>query len=357
MKRTLFLCGSRYTLLNCINLAQSEAFNNEECDILIFCDKNMELLPENLKTVDCFRNVYTANFVNNYSTIKKIKLFLNPKSESAFLECSDNKYNLFISQSLFYASLATREFGPAEVYLIEEGLSTYTSRVNNPNRRSLYFKVLNKFLLRKNEVKVSGYYVYCPEMMIDKTLTSKALPKLTDQAVKTLEKVFKYDNTTGRESSITYLGSPYYGIRALLEQPNMAGADFENRCDQIVTATINAFNKRVIYRKHPREDNHIEEKFDNLVLDSNENIWELIVNKELTENSIIFSFFSTAAFTPKILYDSEPYVIFLCNLLDEKLYNADYLINGLRGLYRDKSKVFAPKNQDELMNVIRRIVC
>lgn len=355
MTKSLFLCGSKYTLFNCINLANSVEFQNSICDIIVFCDKGLEKVAENLSKVGIFRKVIKADFVNNYSLIKKIKLFLVPKAFKEKETLQEDNYDRLIVQSLFYASLVSRRINYKEIYLIEEGLSTYTSRVYSSKKRSIFFNLFNAIFMRKNTVHVNGCYVYNSKLMVSNDIKTKDLPQISKETDEILKKVFMYTRKDKSVRYITFLGSPYYGIRDLLENPKLASRQFEDCCDEIVKKILGSCGKSIIYRKHPRENISYEGTFDNLTIDSNDNIWELISEDEITNDSIIISFFSTAAFTPKILYNTEPYVIFLYGILNEKVFNADLLVQGLKGSYKNSSKVLIPKTIDEAINMMRKL--
>ena len=355
MTKALFLCGSKYTLFNCINLATSSEYQNIICDIIVFCDKGLENVAENLSKAGIFRKVIRADFINNYNTIKKIKLFMRPKAFKDKGTLQEDSYDVLIVQSFFYASLVSRNIKYRELFLIEEGLSTYTSRVYNSTKRSIFFNLFNAIFMRKNNLCVDGCYVYDAKLMVNNDIKTKELPKISSKTYETLKKVFMYNQMNILKRNITFLGSPYYGIKDLLEKPDLASNKFEDYCDEIVRKLFESCKKTIVYRKHPREHISYEGVFDNILIDSNDNIWELISKDEVTNDSIIISFFSTAAFTPKVLYNIEPYVIFLYDILDQKVFNADVLLKGLQESYKDSSKVFNPKTINEAIYILRKL--
>jgi hypothetical protein len=73
----------------------------------------------------------------------------------------------------------------------------------------------------------------------------------------------------------------------------------------------------------------------------------------ITNNHVLMSFFSTAAFSPKIIYDKEPYVIFLHKITGFNFFNADILIYRLQSMYADSEKVMQPKNVKELSMILK----
>ena len=81
-------------------------------------------------------------------------------------------------------------------------------------------------------------------------------------------------------------------------------------------------------------------------------MWELIALDDLSEDDVLICFFSTAAFTPKILFDKEPKIIFLFDLLPEKMFNAKELVSGLSEIYSNSNKVMVPTTIDEAIIMI-----
>ena len=361
MNRILFLSGSRYSLFNCIRLAKSDKFSSCQCDIILFVDKNMIGIASNLKKENIFDNIIECSFINNLDTFKKVALYLNPKYIRKYCKFIDEKffdvqYDTVISQSMLYISLLQRVYGKnIEAYLIEEGLSTYTNRVNDVHNRSIFYRLFNLFLLHQKQVQIRGCYVNKPTIMVSNNINNYIIPPLSDEIVNCLKSVFNYHYVNMERNNITFLGSPYYGIKALLKNNQIVSSNFEEICSNIVKKIFAECNENITYRKHAREDNHIENEFSNILLDCNDNIWELISKDEITDNTVLISFFSTAAFTPKLLYDSEPYVIFLYGILEEEMYNAKYLTNKLCECYKSKNKVIVPSSINEVLDILRSI--
>ena len=72
----------------------------------------------------------------------------------------------------------------------------------------------------------------------------------------------------------------------------------------------------------------------------------------VNEDSILISFFSTAAFTPKLLYGKEPYLLFLYKLIREPVFHADQVVDGLRRCYFRPEKIMVPETITELLTLI-----
>ena len=66
-------------------------------------------------------------------------------------------------------------------------------------------------------------------------------------------------------------------------------------------------------------------------------------------------FFSTALFTPKMLYNKEPYLIFLYKILGIELFNANKLIRNLKSTYSNPEKIMLVENIEELFEIVSKL--
>lgn len=366
-KKYLFICSSQYAILNSINAVLN---NVEECksnaDIVIFHrTDDMKNLSERIKEDKLFGNVYDFPFINNMNAIMLMLLFVFPKfflskmcltDKSLFLV--KNRYNVLVSQSQLYASLFRRIFKNAEVYLIEDGLSSYTSRTVDPLRRSVYFSLANKIFFKGTlltDVKIQ--LLYEPKMYSGEIDNIIKLPTHNSKNNILYNRVFEYKYNFIYNSHIfVYIGTPLYGLKALMLNPNKTIDDFDDKCKFIVESAMKASKKtEFIYRTHPIEnvDEDYYKKY--CKFDICNNMWEIECQNTITDNHILVSFFSTAAFTPKLLYSKEPYVIFLYKILGVEFFNADELVYCLRSTYSNPQKVILPKSIDELGAIIKKL--
>lgn len=85
--------------------------------------------------------------------------------------------------------------------------------------------------------------------------------------------------------------------------------------------------------------------------------WEVLcMNMPQLDDKVIITVHSMGAFTPKLNFDAEPYIIFLFRLLENyKHSNIDTLFERLASVYRQPKKVFAPNTYAELENVLKTV--
>ena len=80
----------------------------------------------------------------------------------------------------------------------------------------------------------------------------------------------------------------------------------------------------------------------------------IALNDDRLESRYLLSDYSTALFTPKLLYGKEPKVIFLYRLIHpdcplEKMENYNIMYEYLLDLYENKAYVMRPENIEELL--------
>ena len=366
-KKHLFICSSKYAVLNSINAVLNNVKNsNGNSDIVIFHrTDDMKELSKKIKESKIFVNVYDFPFINKMKPFSLFNLFAFPMFFLSKLSLSDksisqmeNCYDILFSQSLLYGSLFRRLNKNAEVYLIEDGLSSYTTRTVDPKRRSVYFRLINKIIFLGSLLSnVKKQLLYEPVLYSGEIKNIIKLPKLKSENNVFFNKLFGYrDNTLYHFHKFICLGVPLYGLKDLMVNPNESPDDLEKKCKIIIKNAMKVLSEnKFIYRPHPIEI--IDKDFykDNCKFDVFNNMWEIECQNTITDNHILVSFFSTAAFTPKILYGKEPYVVVLYNMLGVEFFNADKLVSNMKSLYSNPEKVILVDNIDELLSIIEKL--
>ena len=187
IKRCLFTCGSEYTTLNCVNVRLNKLQNEYQVfDIAIFeRTEVMRDIANNIKKAGIFKNVYSYFFINRLNIFSLGVLFLFPLlmlnnlfNRNNSKRIKKDSYDIIISQNIIYALIFLRINKNADVYLIEEGLSSYTGRVSNFGNRSKIFKLFFKFIFKK-EFKnlISKQYLYNPEINLSEKNDTCRIPK------------------------------------------------------------------------------------------------------------------------------------------------------------------------------------
>ena len=116
----------------------------------------------------------------------------------------------------------------------------------------------------------------------------------------------------------------------------------------------------IMVRVHPRDQSGIyEEK--GFSEDPNTGIpWEeLLLYHDFSDNILVTSF-STAVFSPKIICNQEPKVLFLKTALLEKnnqenrdMDSFDRFASGVKEMYCDPSRICIPRTRNEMLEQLR----
>jgi hypothetical protein len=111
----------------------------------------------------------------------------------------------------------------------------------------------------------------------------------------------------------------------------------------------------IMVRVHPRDQSGVfEEK--GYKEDANTGIpWEEILLYKNFSDKILVTSFSTAVFSPKIICDQEPRVLFLKRMLlennknEDKTDSFDLFAAGVKEMYSDPSRICIPRTRDEML--------
>lgn len=366
MKKNLFICSSNFTILNSINtVINNSVFNNSESDLIIFHrTKDMKSLSLKIKKKNIFKNVFDFPFIEKknifffiYTILFPNKFIINSIFENKSKELINSKYYRIISQNMLYISIF-RRLSKDKLFLIDEGLSSYTSRTINPKKRSIYFHIANKiFFNNKLMSKNINYLLYEPKISFSKNNQILELTKISYKNNLLLNDLFNYKvNKLYMSNKFIYLGVPIYGLKDLMINSKNTPKNFEEKCKSLIFKLFKSLkHSKLIYRPHPIEKIEIDENNDNFIIDDYKNMWEIECQNQITNDHILISFFSTACFTPKLLYDKEPYVIIIYKILNFKFFNADKLLDRLKSTYSNPDKIIVIKDISELHKTIQKL--
>lgn len=106
----------------------------------------------------------------------------------------------------------------------------------------------------------------------------------------------------------------------------------------------------ILVKKHPRDE----------MADENEKAFapiEAYCYMNDFSDAVFLTNISTAVFTPKLLFNQEPTIIFINQIVYDQLIRREkekmlWLIENLRELYNDKNKIIIPKNTEEYEAII-----
>ena len=356
----IFLCGSIYTLFSAINICENFT-SDEECDLLYFFSSHDEKdrVSALLEGSGAFKNVYFCIDVRKNKLLAATFIFLTTLFQKNLTKLNGSqiqytKYSVAYSQNALFLAVAQNTFGFDRVAYIDEGLSSYTGKTINIKYRNKALKILNAFSAN-NLLTPSEYYLYATKMYVGPSVSIKEITwALPSSIIKNSQRSCRKSTEIFNNNRIIFLPNHIASIANLLDHKSNYSHKFEKRVDAMFKRVLNSFNFPVVCRPHPNSSSMELESY-KIIYDSNTCPWEILAEK-ITEKHVLVTYFSTTCFIPKIIYDTEPYILFLHRLLPEKVLNADQMLIKFKATYFDKSKILAPSSYAELDEHVRSIL-
>ncbi len=358
-------CATKYQTLNAINLAYNTFPHEWEIDLYIKSySAEVRKIAERIRKYKIFDNVYEYNIrVNKPKSVKHyydvlVEAILPRKfvesSLSELLDISKKQYDyisITCGQSSFEVALI-RAFSSAETFVLEEGTASYVGDIVHEFDRKRVWRILGR---RLDKIHPQTIYVnnlsFCDSIAAPEKQELLPLNKCGEAYLKMILDIFDYkDNDMYSFKTMIYLTQPMNEIDPLLiKQVND------------VHKVIKQYADKGIIRIH----HHDKETYDlGLIKDDTNNMWELTCFNCIEEKHVLIAIGSTAQITPKLLFDKEPWLIFLYNIFQYsgrgystiKYNNYDATAKKIREQYSDKSKVVIPKSINELRQVLEKIL-
>ena len=347
-----------FQLLNCVNLAMSHS--NDDLDIDLYLGNRFATFSEVLNRLIkiCGKyHMFHEIIPYSYNNIDK-SCVINPRVffDQCIVEYEKKPNHIY---AFLYTSVVTRmtialmRLNPkCKLFFYDDGLGSYYGEINLFNL-SASLKVL--LLLTgcfKKILYPSALYLNNASLCDSEIKTSvKSLPPLNFENEK-YNRI--YSQLFGN------IPSSYSDFRTIfLTQPCDAKDVSTQKCYLENTNNIleSLPKKKFILRLHPRDNNDYDTKY---VTDKKGVLWEYICGKIIGDMSILITQFSTAAFSPKFFFDKEPTIIFTCYLYEKDVFYSDFSliekqIDKLRGIYRNPSKIYTPKNILEFSKIISEL--
>lgn len=360
MNRTAcFACTTPYQLIGAISIVQNTGL---EADLyLLGMFPNYEEIATKLKKYGIFKEVFPVdcNHFKNRSTIKTIWHYLNCRKEVARFLPSTVSYDYYYSSSrqhvklLLFHELKRRNSG-IRCVIYEDGLGAYAS----------WSKVLNTSKNRKIAESILGWDLFSP----DSTSIMVTHPELLDlpTELRTIEVLkmpsFQWSDRTremlldvfsvNSNDIITEKGIVFEVPRGFYK--NGIGIDLEimDKCIELIVQKLSFDN--VICKLHPKSKKKPNVKIKNFEKFGLP-VEILYAGMEDLQDRILIGVFSTALFTPKMMFDKEPVVISLHRIVWPSRAEIDPVFMRLGNMYRQKERIFAPHSLSELSDYLQSI--
>ena len=359
MKRVCIICDTPYQLFNALNI-NINLLKDEDITIDLYVEPqfpNANEILERINQENIFSKIklYKCNSIMNFSSSMKsyfikIASILSPKySIKKCLgkqEKQETKYDEIYCSVLSYFALSLyRTNNNSNLILFEDGTGSYNGNIMTKAYGNIK---LYKFLgVNIESIKPIALFVYnkrfCRSTITDNVCELPGIKEWSDKYLKLLYRVFDYGiGETHISRKITYLTTP-------LNQYNESQIHTIN----MIEDKLGDYSDNCIIRFHPRDHRTIN---NGALIDDSNSLWELKCAELITNDNVLIGLYSTAQFTPKIIYDKEPYLIFLYKMVysETKLFD-DNIIELIRN-YRDKSRIYIPTSIAELEQILEQIL-
>lgn len=354
-----FFCNGPLNLLNAIVFVLSNELNSKgKSDLYIGGEfRDAEMIAERIRQRRVFENVY---FVEDFLNLKgnkimhKISALFFPKH--TLIKYSNNTVGYKIRYSKicyfssdFFALVCLRVFKYDSLIRLDDGLGSYFGNIALRASKKMLF--LHKYVFRGKLIQpFTKLYLNCPEFYkgeLENIICKMPEIQSSREICDTLFEVFQYQkNNLYNEHKVVFL-TQYFSSHYNYKTEK-----------KILDLLQELYGDRFLVRIHPRQKTS---DYDSFYVDQINNMWELECLEQLKGNNVLISVYSTAQVFPKLLFDKEPYVIFLYKLMfdnvSDNMYckDADSLISSLTNAYKHKNRIYVPTTFEELIIILNSL--
>ena len=349
------ICATPYQTFNALNLIINEfSDSNNEIDLYYRnFNKVSESILANIKKENLVGHIYEYDIVEKgfnfkylynvlvqvISTKKYLELLLKTK------KTLNNKYDLItITSGTEFEIAFTKFYYKASTIAYDDGLGSYVGDIIHHQNLNFFWKIVRN----TKHIHPICLYInnkeFCSSTISNIYIQFPQYPFKDKKKNKIINNIFNYSNELKPNNRIIYLTQPLTEIRK--------NYDKNNQIEKIIFKN----SKNITIRAHPRDK--IKRINQNINI-SKTNLWELVCANEVNKNHILISYCSTAQIIPKIMFNKEPYLIFLYKLIYEELSNElkikfNSIVNKVINAYSEKNKIIIPENQQELIKIINK---
>lgn len=239
---------------------------------------------------------------------------------------------IYASTITMFVSCMLQKNPQAKLFMIDEGVGGYSSDPLTGNlswRHRLFMAVSRRGAAVRRPECMYMYHVGNAARHTD--LPLREMPRPDEPFLEKAGRLFGIDPKAQREKKrLLWLTHPDE-----LEKGT-------GEADRRVSDLLCQFRDQILVRRHPRDDR--QELYRDFLQDDNTQMWELSISFLDMEEIILMGAYSTAQMTPKLLYDLEPRIFFLCPIYKNAYADGQYgeiltAIEEFRDLYRDPEKI------------------
>ncbi|MBP5469914.1 MAG: hypothetical protein J6Z11_11805 [Candidatus Riflebacteria bacterium] len=365
LRQACFVCTTPYQIIGALSIVLCEKL---KADIFICSTfKGYKELADRLKNLKVFQNVYEidCNKIKPFSNRRhsKIGSLIQPliqvcKPEryvSRFLD--DNlTYNSFYVSSrahikmLMYYVLQKRNPN-MRVIIFDDGLGSYQENSHALNASKLRCWVENILGLKNYDSKLVSFELYLHNMIklpsYLKNCPIGQMPRLNwnkEENKKILKALFGIKDTEKYNEKIILFDN---------FRDSKSRLDLFRKIDECFEKILEiAGEDNILFKGHPRS---LVSPSIPLKNTAKQGIPVEVFYSDMDDldSRVLVAYNSTAIYTPKILFDKEPWVICLHRIVGTAPQeNPEQIYQMFLSEYRNPKKLFAPKNLEELQGML-----
>lgn len=350
-----FVVATPLQLFNCL-IIMKHHFPKQKADLFVLdiaCD--MRKIIEGRAHDRQIHSVYYAYDVckhpSRIGTV--VDHIYTPKSSRQILrDCRHTRYSDFFttwvgSPATWLYTKLWKTNPNMRLHFYEEGTGVYTTPLYQDYGR---IKIMYKLLGYRSETDyVEDVYVYCPPLYHG-NLPTVEIGAVSEEDGAELVADQNFRPSTYDQETI-FFDNP-------MDKPEYKGVDQFQILEDLEEV---AERSSILVRVHPRDPSGTfrERGYPE---DPNTTIpWEELLLYHDFSDKILVTSFSTAVFSPKIICDQEPRVIFLKRMLlardggevEDAMDSFDRFAAGVKEMYRDPSRISIPETRDDLLGQLR----
>ena len=366
-----FFCSTPYHIFSVISI-KIQYYKEEESDLFILdYFSGSDKYAERIRPLGLFSNIHHINIWDKYARIMKdVK---NPQRDPW-------KIRMRVSHAfwkLFYygrcgAELKKDHIEPgrysAVFFAFNEpvdnmiGIYARRKRVHilqygfDDGTQDYLFELDEKYQSMQRLERIMGvpenvyrkdkYWVYRPDQLRNRSKYDQRVERIfpPDDEVKALIlRIWDVDRTP-------YIPGRYIFLDNLLEREAL---------HKIAVSILEIVGRdNFTFKRHPLRGE------DRVFVDNEVETWpasdipfEVYLATGNYEDNVLISWYSTACFTPKFIYDQEPIIIFIYHIVavNEEIERIESMVNKLISAYEHKERIYIPNDINELCQIIEKI--
>lgn len=352
----LFVCSTPYQIYNAVNISQS-LFNEEISDIYVLNVSSSILeIYNKIKESKIFRKVYLIEVDKNTKN-NKFFYYINRLKKIIFtkrmIPNQDSMYDrIFIVGTEVFSKVIYyywyNKNNKIDLCYFEDGTGSY-SRILIESRNLLKHRIL-RYIKGFDIIRNCKYlYVYRPDCVMSsfKSIELIQIPLInkTEKYMNKLKNILKKSENENIYNNFIFFDSDF-GNNIILNQ----------QIEYVRILKKELGNKKFHMKLHP--NSNINLYGDGIDILKTTDGFEIINLEYNVSEKVLISIMSSACLTPKLIYNEEPYIVFLYNLSKEtRDYAPDFLklVNKIKNIYDKPEKILIPNTIQEYKEMINKL--